>query len=542
MTDLRPIVARSWSALAEGGRRVDVALGLLGVAFASVSLSLPFGRDQGLYYFVGREWLRHGSMPYRDAFEQKTPAIFLVHALAITLFGEHMSSVRVLELGCIVVLGLACSRLATSMGEPVPPGVGGASVLAAAVVYVGLFDFWDTAQCEVWCTTAGIASACAAMRIKSEGRAALVAGLLAGVALVFKPPGAPLVALAGLGVIARARGHPDGGLRRAAFVALVFGVAAILPGALVVAYFAAKGALPAMVDVLVGANAYYVEHERGVHGIYDAARRTRDVYKLWNPLGSLLLAVLVIGLAAGIARRDGPMRDRHAFALLTCAAAFLGILAQLKFYLYHWGLVVGPATLAASNAALDAGALARWRIPNRSAAIAPFILALTLLAAFSLTGPCANQWLEEATATMDLLTGKIDREEFSRSFTIEPLGYRFHDVEQVGLWLRDHTSPSDEVAVRGFEPEIYAISGRRYGGRFFWTSFLTDPRRAYRRGEWLAQDRAQLAERMPRWVVALSWVREGPDAPGYFSSMGYLARQEMYGFTIMEKAVAVGTR
>jgi hypothetical protein len=71
---------------------------------------------------VGREWLRNGTMPYRDAFEQKTPGIFFVNALAITLFGEQMSSIRVLELAGVVVLGIACSRLATSMGDPVRPG------------------------------------------------------------------------------------------------------------------------------------------------------------------------------------------------------------------------------------------------------------------------------------------------------------------------------------------------------------------------------------------------------------------------------------
>ena len=378
--------------------------------------------------------------------------------------------------------------------------------------------------------------------MKDARRAAAVGGLLAGVALVFKPPGAPLVALAGLLAVARALGEPDRRFQRAAVTTLVFSAAAAVPGLAVVAYFAAKGALPDMVDVLVGANAYYVQHERGVQTAYDVAKRTHDLYKLWDPLATLLLECLVAGLLVGAVRRDRGMRDRHAFALAACLAAFLGVLSQLKFYMYHWGLVVGPATLVASNVALDAVALARWRLPGRSPAIAPAIVAANLLAAFALTGRCANKWLEEMTATRDWLTGKIDREEFSRAFEVEALNYRFHDGEQVGDWLRDHTSPADEVAVRGFEPEIYAVAGRRYGGRFFWTSFLTDPRRAYRRDEFLAQDRAQLVERAPRWVVALTWVREGPDAPSYLASLGYVTRQEMYGFTVMERAGAIGSR
>jgi hypothetical protein len=530
------LVARVWAALAEPRRRVDLALAAVGVAFASVSLAFPFGRDQGLYYFVGREWLRHGEMPYRDTFEQKTPPIFFLHALCIAVFGEHMWSIRVAELGCMVALGLVCARLATPAGERVPQGVAGASVLAAAVAYIGFFDFWNTAQCEIWCTTAAMASCCAALRVSTGLRAALASGLLAGVALAFKPPAAPLVAVGGLALLVRALGDREGRWRRAAIAAVSYGIAATLPMLLLVAYFAAKGALPAMKDVLVGANGYYLAHERGVQSAYDVAKRTHDLYKLWDPLGTLLLEVLVVGLVVGVVRRDRELRDRHALALCACVAAFVGVLSQLKFYMYHWGMIVGPGTLVAANVVLDAVRVAAWRIPSRSAAIAPSLFALNLFAAFALTGRCANKWLEEASLAVDRATGKIDEEEFSRGFDVEALNFRFHDGEQVAFWLRDHTSPADEVAVRGFEPEIYAVAGRRYGGRFFWTSFLTDPRRAYRREEWLAQDRADLVARRPRWIVALTWVREGPDAPALAESLGYLRRHELYGFTILERS------
>ena len=533
MSDRRPapvrILVRAWSTRARRWRWVDVVLGSLGVAFGAVLIGLPFGRDQGLYYFVGREWLKHGEMPYRDALEQKTPAIFFLHAFAIALFGEHMASIRVLEVACLIALGLVCARLTTPMGKAVPPGIRGASVLAAAVMYVGFFDFWDTAQCEIWCTTAALASACAAMRVAGERRAAIVAGILGGVALVFKPPGAPLVALAGAGLLQRVLKAPERRLRRAAWVSTMFGAAALAPGALVVVYFAAKGALPAMIDVLVGANAYYVQHERGVQTLSDVAQRSLYVYGRWNPLSSLLLAGLVAGVVVGLVRRDRALCERHGFALLACGAAVLGVLSQLKFYGYHWGLVVAPATLAASNGALDAVALVRWRMPRRGPVVAPVLFVTGLLGAFALTGRCAKGWLGEVTATKDWLTGRTDREDFARTFEVPSQSFKLHDYEQVGLWLRENTAPSDEIAVRGFEPEIYALAGRRYGGRFFWTSFLTDPRRGYRREEWLAQDHAQLLERKPRWVVAVAWVHQGPDAPEYFEAMGYVVRKQIFG-------------
>jgi len=57
----------------------------------------------------------------------------------------------------------------------------------------------------------------------------------------------------------------------------------------------------------------------------------------------------------------------------------------------------------------------------------------------------------------------IDRAEFARRFQLGALGYQFAVDERIGLRLRDHTMASDEVAVRGFEPAIYAIAHRRAG-------------------------------------------------------------------------------
>src|SRR4051812_13773256 len=77
---------------------IDAVLGVLGVLFGAVSLTYPFGRDQGLYYYVAREWVAHGSIVYRDVLDHKTPGIYALHALAIRLFGEHTWGIRIADL------------------------------------------------------------------------------------------------------------------------------------------------------------------------------------------------------------------------------------------------------------------------------------------------------------------------------------------------------------------------------------------------------------------------------------------------------------
>jgi hypothetical protein len=48
------------------------------------SLAQPMGADQGLYAYVG-ESIRAGGLPYRDAWDQKPPAIHLTYAVMRTV-------------------------------------------------------------------------------------------------------------------------------------------------------------------------------------------------------------------------------------------------------------------------------------------------------------------------------------------------------------------------------------------------------------------------------------------------------------------------
>jgi 4-amino-4-deoxy-L-arabinose transferase-like glycosyltransferase len=525
----------SWRGFFDPERRVGLALGALGVAFGSVSLSFPFGRDQGAFFYVAREWLRHGAVPYRDAFEQKPPGVLMAHALAIALFGEHMVSIRVLELACVVALGLVCARLATPADEPVPPGIGGAAVLVACVLYFGFFDFWNTAQCEIWCTTAAMGSACVVARARAGPRALLLGGALGGLALLFKPPAAPLVAFAAFSALARAAHGSGSRAKRVGGAALLYGAGVAAPATMVAAYFALAGGLAAAIDVQVGANGWYLRHQTNVEGVFEVLRRSHGLYKLFEPVSALLLEAVVLGLVVGVVRGDRALRDRHAAALAACACAFAGVLVQMKLYLYHWGLMVGPATLVAANVALDVAALARWRWPTRATTLAAALFAGNFTVAYALTGRAANRWGEEMAAAAGWLSGRTDEVAFGHSFDSPDVDYPFEEARETAAWLRDHTSPTDEVAVRGFDAEIYAMARRRFHGRFFCTNFLSDPNLAYRRDEWLREDRAVFEQDPPRWIVTWVNLPEVPDAPSTFLALGYVERARIGSFVILER-------
>ena len=129
----------------------DIALFAPAALFASVSLSYSFGRDQSIFFYVGREWATRGALPYRDTFDLKSPFVYAVHAALVTVTGENTWAIRACEILAVLAIGLAMGRtVAAAEGREVP-GATGAATFAATIFYFAYFPFQDTGNCEVWC-------------------------------------------------------------------------------------------------------------------------------------------------------------------------------------------------------------------------------------------------------------------------------------------------------------------------------------------------------------------------------------------------------
>lgn len=509
-------------------RAFDPILGALGVLFGLGSLTYPFGRDQGLYYYVAREWVLRGSIPYRDVLDHKTPGIYLLHALSVLLFGETMWGIRLLDLLCVVAVGFAAASLSAARGEPPRPGVRGAAILTTSVLFYGYLDFWNTAQSELWYAMLAIASVAAAVRVEKTERAATLAGVLGGAALLMKPP-AIWIVLVAVGCIVHRTAGSTGALRERAKPALrplvAFAIGgAVVPG-LVLGYFGAKGALPAMFDIVVGANSFYVKREKG-----GAPLEAVPGYH-WGYFP--LVPALLLYLMWAVRRSD---RARAVLALAITAGAYLAVIMQGKYYLLHWSVCIPAFAIVAAHAARTM--FDRWAAIRRAWAFAPSFVALLSVLYLGSTASwhSPRMWWTSSMHAWRYAQGAETREELTWHFAEPGIGFFFWTSERVGTWLRDHTSPDDFVAVRGFQPEIYAVAQRRHSGRFFWTTFLVNPARAYRRSEWLAEDLADLKANPPKYVVALTHIPEGPDSVAYFRALGYRPVEVMWEFTIMERA------
>ena len=513
-------------------RRFGLVTAAAGMLFGAISLPYPPGPDHGLYFYMGREMVRHGAMPYRDMLDQKTPAIYLLYAALVRLFGEHVWGIRVAEWLVIVPFALCLARVATPREEKTPDWLAGFSVLAANVFYFGFFDYWHTGQCEFWCALLVAVALWAGLRAPVRPLlGAFLAGVACGTAMLFKPTVGLLVVVV-LGAVVASRGSWRERLVASAAFA---GGGTLIVGACVL-WLVLRGAGPAAYEILVTFNRAYVAQERRVNDLEDVARTVLAAHHLFDPLASFLHLWIVVGIVQ--VGRSGRRYVESPLVLpaLIILAAAAGVIAQLKFYPYHWGIMIVGETLAAVVIARQlVEHLATLRMSTVRARLvcvgAPLLL-------FALSGYVWG-WHERVMATVRYVWSG-DRVAFLDPFRVEhPFHFFAKDEEAVGLWLRAHARPDDRLVVREFHPTIYASSGLSYGGRFFWDAYLTDPRR--RRAEWLAQDRADLERIKPRWVVA---ILPRPDmhwgdppalaAPAYFIPFGYRQVHEMYGYAIME--------
>lgn len=497
------------------GRRalafIAVSLALLGVLLGLHSLWLPFGDDQGLYFYVGREW-KHGTLPYRDVFDHKPPGIYVIYRLALTLFGEHVGSAKVLELTCVLALGLLTARLVVPRGVRVPKGLYAASATLASLAHYGHFDYWNSYQTELWYTMFGMAAIVAAVHVKETRRAAFALGLLASLGVLMKPMSA---AYSSIGVVLLAArlvressaptlGAPEPEPRRIRRFLPPFALAtgwtllgAALPIVLVLGYFGAHGALDAMIDIVVYGNRHYAKAFKNVTTSAEVLRLHRDELMFLGVLGQIVLASSLARAVVGIVRRRGEIVGRAALGIALVVAASAAVTVQQKFFGVHWVTAFGPLTFGLVALVYEARKVLSPKLGPALATALP----VALLGFGYMCNPYERRVLShEQGAVLDLVTGKTTRATFARRFDAAPMGYFQVDVDAVSDYLNARKSEGDRLCVRGFDTQIYAQTGMRYGGRFFWTNYIWHPK-SYRHEDFVAEDRAYFDKALPRFVV-----------------------------------------
>jgi hypothetical protein len=441
------------------------------IAFSLLQiLTFGYGRDQGIYAMVARAIL-DGRMPYRDAWDFKPPGVFLLYALSRAVFGSGQAGIRVVEALGLVAMIVAMIRLTEEWWGDRRIGLFAGAI--AALVHAQL-DFWHTAQPETFggmLTIAGLAvlgpSMGATTEICLEGRAMdrrlIASGVLFGLAGLLKPPlaggGAVVAAALGLRVLAERRPGRATVVAalRPAWLILLGGAA---PFVLCLTWFAAKGALGDLYDVLFVFTPHYTKLSWVGRVWY---WMTYEGFLEWLCEYSSLVTV---GSLLGLSFPREP-RERFGVRILLAILAvhIVGVVMQAKFFPYHWAATWPPTALLAG--------LGLFRVWER---LARFELAGLALFAAGVAGVTPLR-----TASKDLEKSFWERSRermvlFTRSPRDLAAVDRLASVadvnavanREVAVFLASHVPADRRVFVWGFEPVIYDLAGRAPASRYLY--------------------------------------------------------------------------
>ena len=418
-----------------------VLLVLLFVGFIRVRLlDLPLERDEGEYAYAGQLILQ-GIPPYELAYNMKLPGTFFAYALGMAVFGQtlrgvHLTLLLANSLTLVFIFLLARKLFGAIAGVvacasygimSLSPGVCGTA--AHANHFVVLFAV--PATLLLWQAGA------------SKGPARLFfSGFLFGLAFLMKQQGIwfCLVGWAGLAwqVI------PPQTVSRLQFAkaASVFGVGMVVPFGLTCLYLAVAGVFAQFWFWTLAYARHYVmsdDYRLGWQYLVQHLEGTARV-----SAGFWLLALLALPLAL----RDREVRRRAGFAAVFWIFSFLGTATGFIFR-EHYFILVLPAF------AMWVGlAVGSWRQVFQSAILKamPVILFVAILS--------WDIWVQKELF--------FQLSPIQASQTIYP-GNPFVESLAVSGYIREHSSPSDRLAILGSEPEIYFLAQRHSATGYIYT-------------------------------------------------------------------------
>lgn len=472
------------SALRSWGRRYWLVFGafLLVLLLGLPTLIVPWYTDQSIFALAARTIL-DGGLPYRDLWDIKPPGTYVPYVLSFLLFGEHMVSVRILDLantfGAMIAVFLLGRRLFSER----------AGLLAGClygVTYLTRAGFDGLAQTESFLVLP-LALALFLYRPAQGGRSgvrAVLSGLLLGFAFSTKfSAGFYVLALPAMEMLL--------GERPArvwlALMRLSLAAAGFLAVPVVFAvYLAAGGALGDFLDI----QRLHVAHYTALHWapegesyIHFLGRATHEYMK------QNLHLVVPAGVALFFALR-GLRRRETAVAVLLFLAALAGVWSQGKFFPYHWLAIFFPLSLLAAHAIDRVLGLYGKSVREPRLWAAAGLVAASLIA---LTPSLVGNPYDEYRHFFGYAFGRVTKEENEARY-IPLLSYN-HELAD---YIKANSGEGESFFIWGYWPVSYWWADRPLVSRFVYDSGL---RATWAPEKWRSELIDSLRANPPRYIV-----------------------------------------
>ncbi|HEX7500829.1 MAG TPA: hypothetical protein VF524_11085 [Polyangia bacterium] len=412
------------------------ALAAVCVGLRVVSLARPcLSDDEAIYAVVAREMLS-GQTLYRDVVDHKPPLIYVVYGFTQAVGGPRggMLLLHLLTIGVVFATALILSRIVRRFGG-LPPDSRAPfwAALLYAVFTTTLLPFdAQAANCELFMMLPLTASVLFFLEGSSAWRPLFAAGLLVGIAVLFKYQASVQLALYGCALlIAHWRRVPRLVL---ASVAIAAGVAVVLGAAF--AFMRHAGCLDAAWFWFRFNFAYIKTGFRLQDTLKRAAVRISFVA---FPAAFLWILGAKSALKSLMRKpREGSV-DFVRFAAIWLAVSAFAITTGGRFFGHYFHQVTAPLAVLAAPAAARL-----WQTRRR-------------LVSAALGVPAAAFFL---VATL-------------QGLVLAAAGEMAPDYQRMVDLIEAHSRPGDSLVVWGNVPVLYFMAQRPLGTRFVFSNYMT---------------------------------------------------------------------
>ena len=445
-------------------------------------LHFPFGRDQGIFAMVADTFFE-GGVPYRDAWDFKTPGIFFVFAAARGLLGQGELALRLFEGLVWLAMGSGIVLLSRQFVDWRAGAIG----FAMAVLGLMTNGFWHVGQPESL-AAALVVWAIALTHLNGSRRWAawFAVAVLYSLAGFLKPTLVAGVFVSFAWVMARTvRAEGPAAWWRPTLAFAAGGAVSVLA---LWSWLQVSGAWPAFHDALfVYAPRYTALGHSDLSMPVLFGTGLFKYLAVWPILsmGSLLLL---------LERRDRLLMSATAHVLGVMLAILFGVALQAKFFYYHYGTVVALGGLLAGW-----GYWGLWqRLRLHRFALAAI---LALWAALALLPSEGRQFWKNNIHRLNALVQPSARNAiFDKLYRVH--GFDIDAIRRTSAWLAGAAPPDDPTLfIWGFEPSIYLYSGLTPHNRFIYNAPMRAP---WLRDDAMAEFRAAYDARKPWSIVVQS--------------------------------------
>jgi 4-amino-4-deoxy-L-arabinose transferase-like glycosyltransferase len=494
MTTTAPQLGAAPRSVQWTARRLVLAWAVILTLFALMRISLisiPFERDEGEYANIAQRMLV-GDVPYRDAFDQKPPGVFLIYLITFALFGQSVQAVHVVmhvwTLAGVVLLFKLVQRLSGTTA-------GLLAAMAYAVMTAERGVLGSTANTEIFMLTPMVAGILCVVPNPGQRVGAwrlMASGALLGIAFWIKQVVITDILFVGILVTladCTAWKRDAGTLRRVLGRQLLLLLGAIAVTAPIFLYFIWNHALH---DFLYCAFIYNFGYSTSeLHSVSQIWGR------FWGSFCEILISDWLFWLAGLIA--IAVMARRRSWRLLSFYIGFallsFGGVTFAGYFRPHYFMQVLPAVATLAGLGLA------WILTRLATLSNPLLRypGQTAVLIGALAVPVINNrsiLFAPSPAVASIRLYGVNRFVFSQA---------------IGERLRDRTSPADPILIAGAEPQIAFYAHRRNATRFI----FFDPLSAHYPGVLVNQQQAiaEITGNQPAYIVDVMGIGPGDSAP-----------------------------